>query len=196
MEVGLTDWEKDIKSHIDKKNPYTELELINILTQLISALFFLQSQGVSHRDIKPQNVLVFKNKVYKIADFGEAKQIEKMSQNRQINTLRGTELYMSPLLYNGLKTNQIDIKHNLFKSDVYSLGLCILFSATLTVNSIYDVRKMVDMKNVRNYLGKVLKANYSAEFINLLGDMLEINEGFRPDFEELKKRVVDTAEKV
>ena len=196
MEVGLTDWEKDIKSHIDKKKPYTELELISILTQLISALYFLQSQGVSHRDIKPQNVLVFKNKVYKIADFGEAKQIEKMSQNRQINTLRGTELYMSPLLYNGLKTNQIDIKHNLFKSDVYSLGLCILFSATLTVNSIYDVRKMVDMKNVRNYLGKVLKGNYSVEFINLLGDMLEINEGFRPDFEELKRRVVDKEEKV
>ena len=196
MEVGLTDWEKDIKSHIDKKKPYTELELISILTQLISALYFLQSQGVSHRDIKPQNILVFKNKVYKIADFGEAKQIEKMSQNRQINTLRGTELYMSPLLYNGLKTNQIDIKHNLFKSDVYSLGLCILFSATLTVNSIYDVRKLVDMKNVRNYLGKVLKGNYSMEFINLLGDMLEINEGFRPDFEELKKKVVDKEEKV
>ena len=189
MEVGLTDWEKDIKSHIDKKKPYTESELINILIQLTSALHFLQSQGVSHRDIKPQNVLVFKNKVYKIADFGEAKQIEKMSQNRQINTLRGTELYMSPLLFNGLKTNQLDIKHNVFKSDVYSLGLCILFSATLTVNSIYDVRKIIDMKNVRSYLLRVLKDSYSLNFITLLGDMLEINERFRPDFEELERRL-------
>lgn len=189
MEVGLTDWEKEIKSHIDKKKYYTENELINILSQMVSGLSFLQTQGVSHRDIKPQNVLIFKNRVYKIADFGEAKQITKLGQNRQINTLRGTELYMSPLLFNGLKTNQLDIKHNLFKSDVYSLGLCILFAATLTVNSIYEIRKLVDMKSVRSFLTRIMKEKYSINFISLLGDMLEINERFRPDFMELKKRL-------
>ena len=189
MEVGLTDWEKEIKSHIDKKKYYTENELINILSQMVSGLSFLQTQGVSHRDIKPQNVLIFKNRVYKIADFGEAKQITKSGQNRQINTLRGTELYMSPLLFNGLKTNQLDIKHNLFKSDVYSLGLCILFAATLTVNSIYEIRKLVDMKSVRSFLTRIMKEKYSINFISLLGDMLEINERFRPDFMELKKRL-------
>ena len=150
---------------------------------------FLQSQGVSHRDIKPQNVLIFKNKVYKIADFGEAKQITKMSQNRQINTLRGTELYMSPLLFNGLKTNQLDIKHNLFKSDVYSLGLCLIFAATLSVNSIYEIRKLIDMKSVRSYIQRILKEKYSMNFINLVSDMLELNERFRPDFIELKQRL-------
>ena len=156
---------------------------------MVSGLSFLQTQGVSHRDIKPQNVLIFKNRVYKIADFGEAKQITKLGQNRQINTLRGTELYMSPLLFNGLKTNQLDIKHNLFKSDVYSLGLCILFAATLTVNSIYEIRKLVDMKSVRSFLTRIMKEQYSINFISLLGDMLEINERFRPDFMELKKRL-------
>ena len=189
MEVGLTDWEKEIKSHVDKKKYYTEIELMNILIQLVSGLSFLQSQGVSHRDIKPQNVLIFKNKVYKIADFGEAKQITKMSQNRQINTLRGTELYMSPLLFNGLKTNQLDIKHNLFKSDVYSLGLCLIFAATLSVNSIYEIRKLIDMKSVRSYIQRILKEKYSMNFINLVSDMLELNERFRPDFIELKQRL-------
>ena len=189
MEVGLTDWEKEIKSHVDKKKYYTEIELMNILIQLVSGLSFLQSQGVSHRDIKPQNVLIFKNKVYKIADFGEAKQITKMSQNRQINTLRGTELYMSPLLFNGLKTNQLDIKHNLFKSDVYSLGLCLIFAATLSVNSIYEIRKLIDMKSVRSYIQRILKQKYSMNFINLVSDMLELNERFRPDFIELKQRL-------
>ena len=181
--------EKSIKSHSDHKKYYTEGELLNILTQLVSALSFLQSQGVSHRDIKPQNVLIFKNQVYKIADFGEAKQITKIGQNRQINTLRGTELYMSPLLFNGLKTNQLDIKHNLFKSDVYSLGLCILFASTLTVNSIYEIRKLIDMKSVRSFLVRVLKDKYSVAFITLLGDMLEINERVRPDFLQLKARL-------
>jgi serine/threonine protein kinase len=187
MEVGMSDWEKEIKSHSDKSKPYTEQELIHILTQLVSCLSFLQHQGVSHRDIKPQNVLTFKGGVYKIADFGEAKQIEKISQHRQINTLRGTELYMSPLLYNGLRCNQLDIKHNLFKSDVYSLGLCMLFAATLSVNSIYEIRKMVDMKNIRMFLERLLMKKYSEGFIKLLGDLLELNEMNRPDFVELEK---------
>ena len=187
MEVGMSDWEKEIKSHSDKSKPYTEQELLHILTQLVSCLSFLQHQGVSHRDIKPQNVLTFKGSVYKIADFGEAKQIEKISQHRQINTLRGTELYMSPLLYNGLRCNQLDIKHNLFKSDVYSLGLCMLFAATLSVNSIYEIRKMVDMKNIRMFLERLLMKKYSEGFIKLLGDLLELNEMNRPDFVELEK---------
>ena len=51
--------------------------------------------NIVHRDIKPQNILKFNNGLYNIADFGEAKEI-KIS--KQLNTLRGTELYMSPLL--------------------------------------------------------------------------------------------------
>ena len=186
MEVGLNDWEKEIKNNIEKKIKYSEEELINILKQLINALSFLQSKNVSHRDIKPHNVLIFKDKIYKIADFGEAKQISKINQNQQINTLRGTELYMSPLLFNGLRTNQIDIKHNLFKSDVYSLGLCILYAATLNIDFIYEIRKYVDFDEVKKFIFDILNENYSQNFIQVVQKMLEINEKFRPDFIELE----------
>ena len=66
MEVGLTDWEKEIKSYIDKHLEYTEEELINIIKQLTSILAFLQKQNICHRDIKPQNILVFKKKFIKL----------------------------------------------------------------------------------------------------------------------------------
>ena len=78
MEVGLTDWEKQIMSYADKKIEYTEKNLINIIKQLTKVLAFLQKNNTSHRDIKPQNILVFKNDIYKLADFGEAKQIDNM----------------------------------------------------------------------------------------------------------------------
>ena len=159
------------------------------MKQLIDALSFLQSKNVSHRDIKPHNVLVFKDKIYKIADFGEAKQITKVTQNLQINTLRGTEMYMSPLLFNGLRTNQIDIKHNLFKSDVYSLGLCILYACTLTNEYIYDIRKYVDMNDVRKFINQCIGRKYSKNFVELVENMLEINERNRPDFIELEKKM-------
>ena len=97
MELSHTDWDKEIKMHVMKKKYYKESELINILRQLTSALLFMQQNlKISHRDIKPQNVLIFGDGKYKIADFGEAKEA-KLS--KQINTLRGTELYMSPALY-------------------------------------------------------------------------------------------------
>ena len=44
---------------------------------------------------------------------------------------------MSPLLFNGLKNYKIEIKHNLFKSDLYSLGLSLLYSLTFKVGNLY-----------------------------------------------------------
>ena len=187
MEVGLTDWEKEIRSYNDKNLEYTEKELILIIKQLSSVLSFLQRNNISHRDIKPQNILVFKNSIYKVADFGEAKQIDNITKNLINNSLRGTELYMSPLLFNGLRTGQIDIKHNLFKSDVYSLGLCVLYAAMTSNKPLYEIRKYVDMAGVKKYLDKLLKGKYSQKFMNLLISMIEIHEKNRPDFIELEK---------
>ena len=191
MEVGLTDWEKEIKTHIEKNIYYTEKELIHIIKQLTQVLSFLQKSNISHRDIKPQNILVFKNNIYKIADFGEAKKIENMTINLISNSLRGTELYMSPLLFNGLRTGQVDIKHNAFKSDVYSFGLCILFAASLQMLSLYEIRKIVDMKELRKYLDKTLGKHYSKKFIDLIELLLEIHEKNRPDFIRLEEIIKD-----
>ena len=94
---------------------------------------------------------------------------------------------MSPLLYNGLRTNQIDIKHNLFKSDVYSLGLCVLYAATLNINYLYQIRKFIDMNTVKIFLFDLLQNKYSKKFIDLLSLMLEINENNRPDFLEMER---------
>ena len=69
---------------------------------------------------------------------------------------------MTPLLFNGLRTNQIDIKLNLFKSDVYSLGLCILYAATLNSDLIYEIRKYVDFTKI--YLWYLIE-NFSENFI-------------------------------
>ena len=94
---------------------------------------------------------------------------------------------MSPLLFNGLRNGQIDIKHNLFKSDIYSLGLCVLFAAARNTKPLYEIRKFIDMKGVKKYLEKILKGKYSSKFINLISSMLEIHEKNRPDFIELDK---------
>ena len=176
MEIGLTDWEKEIRSYKEKKIEYSEKDLYQIVKQLTSVLAFLQKKNVSHRDIKPQNILVFKNKIYKMADFGEAKQVANWTISMVNNSLKGTELYMSPLLFNGLRTGQVDVKHNLFKSDVYSLGLSLLYASTTDNKSLYDIRQFINMNDVKKYLKNNLGKKYSNKFIDLLCLMLEIHE--------------------
>ena len=91
MELALGDWNDEIKKHLNVRKNYKEEDLINILKQLVNSLLFMQeNMKIAHRDIKPQNILVFKNKLYKVADFGEAKEAKIA---KQLNTLRGTELY-------------------------------------------------------------------------------------------------------
>ena len=102
MDLAEHDWEVEIYNRkTQNNNYYTESQLINILKQLSSALLFLQKdKQISHRDIKPENILVFKNGIYKLSDFGEAENDAKIDDRQK--TLRGTELYMSPLLHEGL----------------------------------------------------------------------------------------------
>ena len=73
MEKGEYDWETEISRRIKTKNYYTEDELFYILSNLVATFAILQQKGVSHRDVKPQNILCFGNNEYKICDFGEAK---------------------------------------------------------------------------------------------------------------------------
>ncbi len=183
MELALGDWNDEIKKHLNVRKNYKEDDLINILKQLINALLFMQTKmKIAHRDIKPQNILIFKNKIYKVADFGEAKEAKIA---KQLNTLRGTELYMSPVLYDGLKKDKDDVTHNPYKSDVFSLGFCLMYAASLNFNIIYEVRDVTDTNRIDKILHKHFKNKYTEKFIQVLLSMLEIDESKRYDFVEL-----------
>ena len=194
MELGDKDWEKEIIRRQKLKEYYTEEELMNILIVLVNTLEKLQKENISHRDIKPQNILVFNNnnkECYKLADFGEAKELLGGNKPTEKQTLRGTELYMSPILFYGLRSRKIKkyIKHNPYKSDVFSLGLCVLFAATLCFESLYDVRELKNNVSVKIIIEKYLKKRYSDKMIGIISNMLDINETTRDDFIELKKRI-------
>ena len=192
MELSERDWDKDIKNHIAKKKFYSEKKLINILRQLTSALLFMkQNAKISHRDIKPQNVLLF-NGVYKLADFGEAKKANEISE---VNTLRGTELFMSPVLYSGLKHDKNDVNHDPFKSDIFSLGFCFLYAATLNFDILYKVRDVYNSNMMNKILEQNLKNKYSNTFIEILSKMLDTDESERFNFEELVEFVENKYDK-
>ena len=190
MDLANRDWEKEILLRSQKKLYYSEEELLKILYELTRTFAELQRHNISHRDIKPQNILIFKDNKFKISDFGEAKEL--MTNNRATvrQTIRGTELYMSPILFQALQNriNSRYTKHNTFKSDVFSFGLCFLFAASLTYNSLLNIREIFDSVQIQIILSKYLN-RYSGKFNNLLFKMLEVDEKNRPDFVELEKIV-------
>ena len=186
MEMANLDWDSDIIRHIDKNVKYTEKEIINILKQLVNALSYLQENKISHRDIKPQNILIYRHGVFKVADFGEAKEVKIL---KQLNTVRGTELFMSPILYNSLRQNCDDVKHNPFKSDVFSLGYCFLYATTLNYKIILDIRDLNDMKQIELIVKECLSHYFSSKLIYCLLKMIEVHEDERFDFIQLKNYI-------
>ena len=192
MELASTDWEKEILSRRTMNKYYGENELMEIISSLITTFAQLQKEKISHRDIKPQNILIFKDsKTYKLGDFGEAKELLEDEKPTERQTLRGTELYMSPILFYALRSRQIIkyVKHNPYKSDLFSFGLCCLFAATLCFESIYDIRELRNNSAIKYIIQKYLGSRYSNVVINIICSMLDVNENSRNDFIEMEKEI-------
>ena len=137
MPLAESDWNKKILK--EKKN-FTENELVKILKQLVKAFSYLQNNKICHRDIKPSNILIINGNYY-IGDFNESKEIN--GNPNMVTEIRGTEAFLSPIMFEALIRNQKKIKHNLYKSDVYSLGLCFVFALT---RNLYIMQKIKETK--------------------------------------------------
>ena len=179
MDLCDTDFEKQIKMRANYLSYFTEAELNNIMKQLISTLSFLQKRHITHRDIKPQNILIA-NGQYKLCDFGDIRVMQR--DGFVVQRIRGSELYMSPILFNGLRQGVQTIQHNTYKSDVFSLGMCLFYAACLSFNGPVEIREVVNMNIKQQILNKYLGTRYSQKFIKFLFLMLLTNENDRPDF--------------
>lgn len=90
--------------------------LRDFLEQLTDALDFAHSQGVIHRDLKPQNILLADDGTLRILDFSIAKRLE--AQTVYMTNQRGTPVYMAP--------EQITGNSRLTPAvDVYAVGAMI-----------------------------------------------------------------------
>lgn len=187
MDFGLSDWYTEIVNRISNKNYYKEKEVWSIILQLVNVFSLLQKKNLAHRDIKPQNILIFKENKFKICDFGEAKKINYEVTSQE--TVRGSELYMSPLLFNALKKKQKKIGHNCYKSDVFSLGMSLLLGISLNFEILCEIRKKED-DSIKKIIEKELSSiGYSKLLIEFLYLMLNVNEENRLDFIQLEDNI-------
>uniref|UniRef100_A0A8C3XWL5 Serine/threonine-protein kinase 36 n=1 Tax=Chelydra serpentina TaxID=8475 RepID=A0A8C3XWL5_CHESE len=136
--VVVTDYaEGELFQILEDDGTLPEDQVQDIASQLVSALYYLHSHRILHRDMKPQNILLGKGGVVKLCDFGFAR---AMSINTMVLTsIKGTPLYMSPEL--------VQEKPYDHTADLWSVG-CILYelfvgTPPFYTNSIFQLVSLI-----------------------------------------------------
>ncbi|HEY7347814.1 MAG TPA: protein kinase [Ktedonobacterales bacterium] len=120
-----------LRDRVERKGPLPLAEVAGFLAQMASALDYAHTHGVIHRDVKPQNMLLYPNKRLMLSDFGIAKVAEQAAADEdgptlpQLTTMGhvvGTPDYIAPEQAMG---HPVDAR-----ADIYSLGVVLFYLVT------------------------------------------------------------------
>lgn len=131
------------------ENPNIPIEkAINIMTQIASGLSEAHKNGIIHRDIKPQNILMTKDLTCKITDFGISRAYGDTTLT-QTNQMLGTVYYLSPEQARGnVATAQ---------SDIYSFGILMFELITGRIPFKGESPVAIALKHLREPLPEISK---------------------------------------
>lgn len=132
-----------LKQYLDKKGYLDYKETTHFIIEIAKALKCAHEHKIIHRDIKPHNILLTKNLVPKVADFGIARAITS-STITMTNQTMGSVHYISPEQARGGFVDE--------RSDIYSLG--IMYYELLTGQLPFDEENTVSIaiKHIQDQL--------------------------------------------
>ena len=104
---------ENLKEHVVRKGRLDVREALEIALEVARGLAFAHEQGLIHRDVKPQNILLNGDGRAKVTDFGIARTVD-VDGMTQTGTVLGTSNYIAPEQASGRRVDA--------HSDVYALG--------------------------------------------------------------------------
>jgi serine/threonine protein kinase len=132
-----------IGQRIEQRGAYPEAEAVRLISQVCDGLQRAHKQGLVHRDVKPDNILVTREGVAKLTDMGLVKEVEGDLNLTRTGRGLGTPHYMAPEQFRNAKT--VDVR-----GDIYSLGATLYAMITGVIP--FDNASPLDcwMKKIRN----------------------------------------------
>ena len=132
---------KTLKEYIREKERLEWEEAVRIAAQICSALKHAHKNGIVHRDIKPQNILISEDGTVKVADFGIARAVSSATVTIAGANVMGSVHYFSPEQARGGYVDE--------KSDIYSLGIVLYEMVTGNVPFEGDTAISVALKHIQ-----------------------------------------------
>jgi serine/threonine-protein kinase len=108
---------ENLKRLIERRGPAPVTTALELGMQMAQALSFAHQQGLIHRDVKPQNILLNGDGRAKVTDFGIARSLDVQHGMTQTGTVLGTSDYIAPEQAQGQRVDE--------HTDVYSLGVVL-----------------------------------------------------------------------
>jgi predicted Ser/Thr protein kinase len=108
---------ENLKEIVEREGPLSVSQALALTHQIARGLSFAHDNGVVHRDVKPQNVLLDETGGAKVTDFGIARSLEPEDGLTETGALLGTSDYIAPEQATGRPVDE--------RSDQYSLGVLL-----------------------------------------------------------------------
>jgi serine/threonine-protein kinase len=159
----------DGKTLKDKKGSLSEKQILEIGIQVAEGLSAAHEKGIVHRDIKPENIMIRKDGIAQIMDFGLAKLHSNTEGSRltKVGTTMGTMGYMSPEQVQGL-----DVDH---RSDIFSFGVVLyeMFAGDSPFKGMHETAIMYEIVNVEAPPISTVKEGIDLELDEIILECLE-----------------------
>ncbi|MCI0705537.1 MAG: serine/threonine protein kinase [Planctomycetia bacterium] len=134
---------QSIGQRIEQLGAYPEAEAVRIIAQVCDGLQRAHKQGLIHRDVKPDNILVTPTGIAKLTDMGLVKELDGDLNLTKTGRGLGTPHYMAPEQFRNAKG--VDVR-----GDIYSLGATLYAMVTGVIP--FDNASPLDcwMRKIRN----------------------------------------------
>lgn len=142
----------DLKKYIQDHAPLSNNEVVRIMEEVLSAMTLAHQKGIVHRDLKPQNILLTKNGVVKVTDFGIAVAFAETSLT-QTNSMLGSVHYLSPEQARGSKAT--------IQSDIYAMGIMLFEMLTGHIPYDGDSAVTIALQHFQKLLPSIIDENHN-----------------------------------